>query len=105
MNYNDAMSRLQIGLNAFLGANVNISDFSFDELLFSKRVKTPAGFVVKKIKRTTFFFAVKGLKNNEVVNDPNFIYEIKGKLEDTFNFKFKRIIVRYPEPGVIEVEA
>lgn len=91
-------------MEAFLG-NVTVNDFSFDELVFTKRVRTPGGPVVKKIKRTSFFFEVKGLKNNPIINEPNFIYDLKKKLEDIFGWKFKRVNVRYLDPNTIEVEA
>jgi hypothetical protein len=105
MNYIENLNKVTNNLRTFIGEKISINDFSIDEVIFSKRVRTPSGPVVKIIKKTTFKFLIEGIKNNPVVNGQSFIYELKKCLEDTFQFKFKRINVGYIDQDILEITA
>jgi hypothetical protein len=106
MNYSEKKLILGTELSKSLASDIiEVKDFSINELIYSKRVKTKTGPVVKNIKKTSIDFTVSGVKGNEVVGSPTFIYEIKNALEASFGFKFTRVELAYIDENNIAVRA
>jgi hypothetical protein len=105
MNYNENLTKAKENLKQFLGEKISIDEFIIDELIYSKRVRTPGGPVIKIIKRTQYKIYISGIRDNPILEDQGFIYDLKKCLEDTFRFKFKRINVTYSSPDEIVIVA